>query len=143
MTAATDFRQWHLRLPFPVKVDAVLSNFAVLNCIPDIKLLFRNLSLFVKPDGNIIALVLTKNLKKTLISSFRNILKSFIKPEATTMHLQYKENRQTVYIYSIKEIVKASRKYFDFCSSEVLPASGFTLIHLKRNEKFNQENIVG
>ena len=61
---AADFRQWHLQLPFPVKVDAVLSNFAVLNCIPDIELLFQKLAVVVKPGGNIIALVLTKNLKK-------------------------------------------------------------------------------
>lgn len=130
--AATDFRQWHLRHPFEVNVDAVLSNFAVLNCIPDIELLFRNLSLIVKREGSIIALVLTKNLKKTLVSGFSNIFKSVRSRGATTMHLQYKENRQTVYIYSIKEIVKASRKYFDFSSSDVLPASGFTLLHLRR-----------
>lgn len=130
--AATDFRQWHLQPPFPVKVDAVLSNFAVLNCIPDIELLFLNLSRIVKQDGNVIALVLSKNFKKTLLSRLRHMLKFFTNREATAIHLQYKENRQTVYIYSIKEIAKASRKYFDFFSYEALHPSGFTLLHLKR-----------
>ncbi|MEP6950890.1 MAG: class I SAM-dependent methyltransferase [Ginsengibacter sp.] len=130
--SATDFRRWHVQPPFPVKVDAVLSNFAVLNCIPDMELLFRNLAVVVKPGGNIIALVLTKNIKEIWKGHFRSILKSFINREPASILVRYKENQQTVYIYSIKEIIKASRKYFNFYSSELLPASGFTLIHLKR-----------
>jgi len=130
--AAADFRQWHLQLPFNEKVDAVLSNFAVLNCIADIELLFQNLAVVVKPGGNIIALVLTENIKGMLKGNFRSILKSFIRRKPASINVQYKKNQQTVYIYSIKEIMKASRKHFNFCNSEMLPASGFTLIHLKR-----------
>lgn len=130
--AAADFREWHVRPPFDVKVDAVLSNFAVLNCIPDIELLFQNLAVVVKPGGNVIALVLTKKLKKIVNGNFRNILKSFIHSGPATINVQYKKHQQTVYIYSIKEIIQVSKKHFDFCGSEVLPASGFTLIHLQR-----------
>ena len=130
--SATDFRQWHLQLPFPVQVDAVLSNFAVLNCIPDIKLLFQSLALVIKPGGNMIALVLTKKLKNKLDGNFRSILKSFIPYGPATLNITYKKHGQTVYVYSIKEIIKAASKKFNFCSSEILPASDFTLIHLKR-----------
>jgi SAM-dependent methyltransferase len=130
--SATDFRQWHLQLPFPVQVDAVLSNFAVLNCIPDIELLFQSLALVIKPGGNMIALVLTKKLKNKLDGNFRSILKSFIPYGPATLNITYKKHGQTVYVYSIKEIIKAASKKFNFCSSEILPASDFTLIHLKR-----------
>ena len=130
--SAADFRQWHLQLPFTVKVDAVLSNFAVFNCIPDIDLLFQNLAMVVKPGGIVIALVLTRNLKKILNGNFRNILKSFVHNGPATIKVQYKKHHQTVYVYSIKEIIKASKKHFNFCSSQVWPASGFTLIHLQR-----------
>jgi SAM-dependent methyltransferase len=130
--SAADFRQWHLQLPFNEKVDAVLSNFAVLNCVPDIDLLFQNLAVVVKPGGNIIALVLTRKIKGMLKGNFRSILKSFIQQKPASINVRYKKNQQTVYIYSINEIIKASRKHFNFCNSEVLPASGFTLIHLKR-----------
>ena len=130
--SATDFRQWHMQLPFVEKVDAILSNFAVLNCIPDIELLFQNFALVVKPGGNIIALVLTKNLKKILTENFRSLLKSFIHHESASITISYKKQHQTVYIYSINEIIKASKKYFNFCSGEVFSASGFTLIHLAR-----------
>jgi SAM-dependent methyltransferase len=130
--SATNFMQWHLCFPFPVQVDAVLSNFAVLNCIPNIELLFQSLALVIKPGGNMIALVLTKKLKNKLNENFRNMLTYFIHHGPATLNISYKKYTQTVYIYSIKEIIKASAKHFDFCSSEVLPASDFTLIHLKR-----------
>src|SRR5258708_22098696 len=73
--SATDFRRWHLQLPFPIQVDAVLCNFAVLNCIPDIELLFQSLGLVIKRGGNMIALVLTKKVKNKLDITFRSILK--------------------------------------------------------------------
>jgi SAM-dependent methyltransferase len=129
---ASDFRQWHLRLPFTAKVDAVLSNFAVLNCIPDLPLLFRNVAMVVKPGGDMILLVLNRNLKKMLKGNLTNIIKSFMSRQPTSINIRYNEHRQTVYIHSIKEIIKASNKYFSFCGSELLPASGFTFIHLKR-----------
>jgi hypothetical protein len=103
-----------------------------LNCIPDIELLFQSLALVIKPGGNMIALVLTKKLKNKLGVNFSGILKSFISYGPTTLTLTYKKHRQTVYVFTIKEIIKAASKKFIFCSSEVLPASGFTLIHLQR-----------
>ena len=129
--SVTNFRQWHLQLPFSEKVDAVLSNFAVLNCIPDIEFLFQSLTLVVKPGGNMIVLVLTKKLKNKLSLNFRSMFKSFIQHVPVTINMRYKKHEQTVYIYSIKEIIKASAKHFILCSTEVLPASDFTLIHLK------------
>jgi len=130
--SSTDFRRWHSQLPFVEKVDAVLSNFAVLNCIPDLELLFESVALVIKPGGNMIALVLTKSLKKNLRLDFQNMLKSFVHRGRTTLNIWYKKHGQTVYVYSIKEIEKASAKDFIFCGSEVLPSSVFTLIHLKR-----------
>jgi SAM-dependent methyltransferase len=127
---AADFRRWNMQLPFVAKVDAILSNFAVLNCIGDLSLLFQNLALVVKPGGDMVALVLTKNLMGR--SRFINILKAFIHTKPVIVNLRYKKHTQTVYLHSLKAIVKASAKHFDFCSSEVLPATGFTLIHLKR-----------
>jgi ubiquinone/menaquinone biosynthesis C-methylase UbiE len=131
-TSSTDFRQWHSQLPFVEKVDAVLSNFAVLNCIPHIELLFASLALVIKPGGNMIALVLTKKFKNNLKKNFQNMLKSFIYSGPVTLNIRHKKHGQTVYVYSIKEIKKASAKHFIFCGSEIIPASGFTLIHLKR-----------
>lgn len=130
--SSTDFRQWYSQLPFVEKVDAVLSNFAVLNCIPNIELLFESLALVIKPGGNMIALVLTNKTKDNLKENFRNALKFFIRRGPVTLNVKYKKHGQTVYLYSIKKIKEASAKHFIFCGSEIIPASGFTLIHLKR-----------
>lgn len=129
---AADFRKWHLKLPFDEKVDAVLSNFAVLNCIQDIKLLFQNLALVVKPGGNMIALVLTKSFKKILKGNLRYIFTSFIRHKPVSINVGYKEYQQTVYIYSINEIIKASENYFILCNRERIAGCDFTVIHLKR-----------
>ena len=45
MRYQTDFRNWNAGFPFDQKVNAVLANFAVINCIPDIELLFEKLAL--------------------------------------------------------------------------------------------------
>ena len=63
---------------------------------------------------------------------FATFLKSFIHHGPATINVRYKKHQQTVYIYSVKEIIKASKEYFSYYSSEVLPGSGFTLLHLKR-----------
>ena len=130
--SSTDFRRWHSQLPFVKKVDAVLSNFAVVNCIPDIELLFESLALVIKPGGDMIALVLTKEFKNNLKRKFQNAFKSFIQSGPATLNIRYKKHGQTVYVYSIKEIEKACAKDFIFCGSDVLPPSVYTLIHLKR-----------
>jgi SAM-dependent methyltransferase len=130
--SSTDFRQWHSQLPFVEKVDAVLSNFAVLNCIPDIELLFKSLALVIKPGGNMIALVLTKEFKSNLKKKFQNVITSFTQSGPATLNIRYKKHGQTVYVYSIPEIEKASAKDFIFCGSEVVPSSVFTLIYLRR-----------
>lgn len=89
---AADFRQWNTRPPFVEKVGAVLANFAVLNCIPDIELLFQNLVPFIKDSGNIIALILTKNPKRRLTSNFENALRSIIFNMPLSINMQY-QNR--------------------------------------------------
>ncbi|MGH2565714.1 MAG: class I SAM-dependent methyltransferase [Ginsengibacter sp.] len=130
--AATDFRQWNHVLPFEEKANAVLANFAVLNCIPDIELLFSRLALIIKPQANIIALALTKDLKKLCRTNFKSFFRSFIYNEPLSINIQYQNHQQTVYIYSVPEIIKASKNDFIFCSSERLHSSDFTLIHLMR-----------
>ena len=129
--AKTDFTRWHEKLPFPEKVDAVLSNFAVINCIPQIESLFESLALVLKPGGDLVALILDDKAR-SLITRLRNAIRSFIIKIPRTMHIQYNENQQTVYVYTTKQIKKASKAYFDFRNREPLPGFGFILIHMVR-----------
>ena len=127
----TDFTTWNQELPFTEKVDAILSNFAVINCIPQIDLLFKNLALVIKPGGALVALILDDKARG-LISRLRNAIRSFITKTPRTIEIKYKEHQQTVYVYTTKQIKRASKLYFDFINRESLPGFGFILIHLVR-----------
>ncbi len=129
---ATDFREWQTNPPFVEKADALLANFAVLNCIPNIELFFHNVALHIMDGGNVFALILTKNFRRRLFSNFKSSLQSLIFKQPLSINLQYQNHQQTVYIYSIKEIIKASKNNFILYSSESTASSEFTLIHLIR-----------
>jgi SAM-dependent methyltransferase len=125
-----DFTNWHIELPFPIKAEAILSNFAVINCIDDIELLFKNLANVVKPGGHFIALMLNHKYKQTWRRKLREFVRSFISSKPSVINVNYKEHQQTVYVYSPRNIKKASSVYFDICSQETL--FQFTLFHFVR-----------
>lgn len=118
----SDFTRWQQEIPFPDKVDGILSNFAVINSIQDIDLLFRNLSLVIKPRGHFFALVLNNDPTRSRSSLIRR------KPART--QVLYKQHRQLVYLHPEKRIRKAAAAWFDFCESETFDDPGFSLIHL-------------
>ncbi|HTB53554.1 MAG TPA: class I SAM-dependent methyltransferase [Ferruginibacter sp.] len=126
---ATDYTTWKDAPPVAEKIDAVLSNFAVINCIPDINSLFENLALVMNQGGNMIALVLDGR-NKLYRSGLRKNIRSFILQQPITMFVKDKDKEQTVFVYSLKKIKKAADPYFEFCSSERLAEYGFCLIHL-------------
>lgn len=135
-TDKTDFSTWHRELPFAPKCDAVLSDFGALNYIPDIGLLFRNMARVLKPGGHFVLLILKLSLKKRLKWHRRNALKSLLFRKPFVMYIPYDETgKQTVFVYTLKEIKEASAPYFTFGGEESLDAYDFTLIHLIRNEK--------
>jgi SAM-dependent methyltransferase len=129
---ATDFTNWHIVPPFSEKVDAVLSDFAVINCIPDIELLFKNLAQVMKVGGNLIALVLHYDFKKIIKSNLRGSIKSFFLQKPLTTTIKYNGNEQMVFIYSIKDISKAFEPHFILSGHEYLKEYGFCLLHLTR-----------
>lgn len=128
--AEADFRNWNHSFPFPQKIDAVLANFAVFNCIPDMDVLFDMLALAIKKGGHIVALVLDDRLTNRLRSNAKGTLKSFFSGKPVTMYINYKSHQQEVYIHSARAIRKASGKKFDLVSQNRLNGYGFRLIHL-------------
>ena len=127
-----DFAQWDRQLPFEQKMDAILANFAVINNIADIESLFKALSLVIKPKAHCIALILNGSFKRGTGSRAFGRIRSFFPRKPFSFHIQHNESRQTVFIYTIREIRKASAPYFDFFNDEPLYQSGFSLIHLVR-----------
>jgi SAM-dependent methyltransferase len=130
--AEADFRNWLPALPFMQKANAVLANFAVINCIPDISFLFEKLSLSIQPGGVVLALMLDNTLKKRLRSNFKGTVQSFFSGRPVKFLVEHSNQHQSVYIHSDRSIKKASNPFFDWISCEHLNESGFCLIHLVR-----------
>jgi SAM-dependent methyltransferase len=129
---ATDFRQWSPMFPLDKPVDAALANFAVLNCIPDITLLFEKLALVIKPGGVLIALILDNSLAKRWRSNFKGTLQSFFSNAPVSFYIDYHDRRQFVYIHSTRAIKKSLANYFTLTHVEPLHGLGFCLVHAVR-----------
>jgi SAM-dependent methyltransferase len=128
----TDFTKWLQHPPCSGQADAVLANFAVLNNIPDIRLLFQSMAVILKPGSYLFALILDRSFKKTVHPSFLSKLKASVLGKPLVFETHYGESKQTVFLYSLGQIRKASDAYFDFAGSESFYESGFTLIELVR-----------
>ena len=126
-----DFTQWSSSLPFAIQLDAILSNFAAINCIGGIELLFANLARSIKPGGHFIALVLQYGYKKGSWWKFKEAIKKLLDDKPLVLKVQFKDQLQTVYLYTESEIKKASSPYFNIVSQEKLYE--FTLVHLERH----------
>jgi glycosyltransferase involved in cell wall biosynthesis/ubiquinone/menaquinone biosynthesis C-methylase UbiE len=142
-TDRSDFTSWHKQLPFPEKMDAILSNFGALNYIPNIDLLFNNLARVIKPGGHFIALILEYDFKMRFKKNRRNALASFFSGAPFVMYIPYKQHKQTVIIHTAKEIKKAAQPWFDLYSNEPVQLNDFIIIHLIRNETAFQETVNG
>ncbi len=130
--AKTDFSLWDKELPFSQKVDAILSNFVVINNIQNIELLFKNLALISKPHAHLIALILDGRFRKTIQHHPLSTICSFIFQRPAAFQDKSRGQRRTVYIHSTRQIKRASRDYFNFYNQEFFSESDFVLIHLIR-----------
>ena len=125
---ASDFVTWVTDRPFPEKVDAILANFAVINSIPDLKLLFKNLSLVIKPGGHLLMLVLKNTFKKRWRFHRMSTVISFFTGSTLVTDIQFNQHRQRVYLYTSGRIKKDALPYFHF-QDYLFKESGFILMH--------------
>jgi SAM-dependent methyltransferase len=128
----TDFRSWNSIFPLNYKVKAVLANFAVINCIPDIGLLFEKLAIVTETGGIVIAVLLDNRLVKRMKSNLKGTLQSLFSGKPVNISIDYNGERQLVYIHTMKAIKKSLADSFVLWSVERFNGFGFCLIHLVR-----------
>jgi SAM-dependent methyltransferase len=128
----SDFRNWNNIYPFERKVDAVIANFAVINCITDIQFLFEKLALAIKPGGIVLTLLLDNRLFIRLRSNFKETIKSFFTERPISIFIEYNGKRQQVFIHTTGNIRNAVKNDFKFIRIDRLHQFGFSLIHLER-----------
>ena len=120
----TDFTSWNQTLPFPQKVNVVLANFAVLNCILDLDLFFTNITLITAPKAELLLLILDYNLKQRI--------QMYFSKKPVKVKVEHKNKEQLVYLHTLKSIKKATADLYEFKSIEQFREKGFLLIHLTR-----------
>jgi SAM-dependent methyltransferase len=129
-TEKTDFRKWDAALPFPVKADALIANFGVLNYIPDLDWLFQSLSMALKPGAHMLLVILKLSLRQRLKWHRRNATWSLFTGKTFVMYISHNRERQTVFVHRISKMKKAAERWFEYRGSE--PVTGFHLLHFIR-----------
>lgn len=128
--AQTDFCSWQEQRPFPGTVDAILANFGVLNAIPDINLLFRQLALVTNTGGHCLVVVLDRPLKKMWQWHRRNTINTLLFRQPFVMYIWHNEHRQTVYVHTARAIQQAAAPLFNLQSCAPITGTSFILLHL-------------
>ena len=128
-----DFHQWSVeQLPFQAKMQGVLANFAVLNCIPDIRCLFDQLAFVCSKQCFFLATVLNTNPKKLFKThSFFVALKSLFNQKLISTN-EFKGVYQQTFLHTIAAYRLASSKHFKFLSWEPIPFSDFAILTLEK-----------
>lgn len=128
--AQSDFTCWHTQRPFPQPVDAILANFGVLNAIPDLPLLFHNLSLVTRSGSHCLLVVLNRPLKKMWQWHRRNTVSTLLFGTPFLMYIWHNGHRQTVYVHTPKAIQKAASAHFTLKHCQPVEGTSFILLHL-------------
>lgn len=115
-------------LPFEEKMDGVLANFAVLNCIEDIQPFFEKISMIAGKSCKLIITIIDPRFKMILknysaISAFRILVTGKL-----NFSHKYKGIYHETYIHPLKSIRKASLKYFKIEKIMPLEFSTFTVL---------------
>jgi ubiquinone/menaquinone biosynthesis C-methylase UbiE len=129
----TDFHQWSSdHTLFPVPVDAVLANFAVLNCIEDIEMVFQKLAGVMKPGGHLIACIIDARFYQLITRYFRSYVKSLLSGGKIITYTHYKDVIQKAYLYPPEYLKTASKHSFAFQNLQPLGGFGFIMMHFTR-----------
>lgn len=127
-----DHTHWITTSPFPQKVDAILANFAVLNCIPDIYTLFKSWAFVMKPGAHLLALVLQSNFKKNFYLNKFASIRSLFSNKPVQMNITFSGNSQTITLYNSRQLSQASVAWFGPINYQLFSENDFALIHLIR-----------
>ncbi|MGN6569185.1 MAG: methyltransferase domain-containing protein [Flavipsychrobacter sp.] len=128
-----DFNKWDQDcMPFNGKVNGVMANFAVFNCIRNIDKLFEKLDLVCTSDGYIIAAVLNADLKSLLKNySLKIALKSMLNRSIGIANNQ-KGVAHITYLHTKKQYKSASAKHFELIDYRPVANSNFAVIIFRK-----------
>jgi len=125
----TDFEHWtETALPFTEKMDGVLANFAVLNCVADPPALFAKIRLVMKPAGALMVTVIDPRLSNIIRNYSAGVAFRILTSGHAEMLHRHKGIYHKTYLHAIRALKKASEKYFSLKCMEPVPGSGFIVL---------------
>lgn len=129
-TENIDFNTWDEgNLPFSEKVDGVLMNFAVLNCIRNIDVLFNRLAMLCNEQAHLFALVINDDNIRT--NPVKKLLYSMIN-KPVTIYNNGKGIGHKTYLHTREQLRSAFKKRFNYISCNPIEFSNFTLLILTK-----------
>jgi ubiquinone/menaquinone biosynthesis C-methylase UbiE len=129
----TDFTKWNeSQLPFSGKVNGILANFAVLNCIENIDGLFQKFALVASKDCYVVTTIIDSRFNSmmknySILTALRILSQSKLK-----IYNRHDEKLHPTYIHSMSSIKNASKEYFDLVSITPLESSTFVVLVFKK-----------
>jgi len=129
-----DFNSWGDNLPFSKKVNGVIANFAVFNCIGNISALFEKLALVCSVDSYMVVTVINTSLKNLFKShSFKFVMKAILNQQIEIANNQ-KGISHITYLHTVKQYILAAKGYFELVNYQPIPDSNFMILIFKRDE---------
>jgi ubiquinone/menaquinone biosynthesis C-methylase UbiE len=128
-----DFKTWtESHLPFGEKMDGAIMNFAVLNCIKDINVLFAKIAMVSDHGSYLVATILDSRLqgvfrRYSAVSAFR-----FLLSQRLSILNKYRGVYHETYIHSLRSIRKSVAPYFEIKSYIPVESSDFAVLILQR-----------
>jgi len=131
-----DFNDWEYpKLPFTEKMDGILANFAVFNCIQNIDVLFHRLSLLSFPGAHLVINVLNTSPKKMLTTySIKFALLSIMNMKIEVPNTGKGISHPT-YLHTLRQYLSASKGYFNLVAYFPIAHSNFMVLIFSKNEQ--------
>lgn len=126
-----DFTQWtEDQLPIKERADGVLANFAVLNCINDIDSYFEKIAFLCRENCHLMVIVIDPRYRAMIRNySITSALRLLYRERLTILNKNKGVYHET-YLYTLRAIRKAARKYFVFKSWQPIGFSNFIAVSL-------------
>lgn len=126
-----DFTRWQInQSPVNTAMDGVLANFAVLNCISELNILFQKLSQIIKPGGHLFTTVIDTRFHKLILKyPLTFFLKSGFTPKTVN---SYNGISHEVYLHPLHLVKKYASSHFILEEMKNLKGYGFLLIKWRK-----------
>jgi len=130
---ATDISKWSdKQLPFNEQMEGVLANFAVLNCIKNIRELFDKIALICNKGCVVLATVLDSRRWKIIKRYPIKTKLSAIFTTNAVIYNRYNGTGHATYLHTKQQFKEAAGAYFTFDSYEPIGSSNFALLKLRK-----------